>query len=101
MKDMKINLFDYTITIKKKKKRKYKIKRTLPSSLNAPTAPSGYVHRWVRTESISFLRSSKLRSGYELVKANQHRNKFPVIDKGRFKGFIGVGGLVLARIHTE
>jgi len=91
---MKINLFNYTISIfKKKKKRKYKIK-----SLNAPTAPSGYIHRWIRAESISI--DNKI-SGYELVKANKHRNRFPVIDKGRFKGFIGVGGLVLATIPKK
>jgi len=91
---MKINLFNYTISIfKKKKKRK---------SLNAPTAPSGYIHRWIRAESISIDDTrSKLRSGYELVKANKHRNRFPVIDKGRFKGFIGVGGLVLATIPKK
>ena len=92
---MKINLFNYTISIfKKKKKRKYKIK--------------SFIHRWIRAESISWnkayshnRRSSKLRSGYELVKANKYRNKFPVIDKGRFKGFIGVGGLVLATIPKK
>jgi len=97
---MKINLFNYTISIfKKKKKRKYKIKtRTPASSLDTPTAPSGYIHRWIRAESISI---NNKRSGYELVKANKHRNRFPVIDKGRFKGFIGVGGLVLATIPKK
>ena len=100
---MKINLFNYTISIfKKKKKKKYTIYtgRTPPSSLDMPTAPSGYIYRWIRAETLSIAnkRSKKVRSSYELVKANKHRNRFPVIDKGRFKGFIGVGGLVLATI---
>tara|TARA_Y100000758_G_C15734536_1_gene305991 strand:- start:195 stop:521 length:327 start_codon:yes stop_codon:yes gene_type:complete len=95
---MKINFFNYTISIfKKKKKKKYTTKtRALPSSLDMPTAPSGYIYRWIRAETLSTL--NKLRSSYKLVKANKYRNKFPVIDKGRFKGFIGVGGLVLATI---
>lgn len=88
---MKINLFNYTISIfKKNKKRKYKIK-----SLNTPTTRSGYIHRWIRAETLSIYNK---RSGYELVKANKHRNRFPVIDQGRFKGFIGGGGFVLAAI---
>ena len=102
---MKINLFNYTISIfKKKKKRKYKIKtRVPPSSLDTPTAPSGYAYRWIRTKSISWgnKRSKKLRAGYELVKANKYSNRFPVIDKGKFKGFIGVGGLLLATIPKK
>ena len=103
---MKINLFNYTISIfkKKKKKRKYTIKtRTPPSSLDTPTAPRGYIHRWIRAETLSIAnkRSKKVRSSYGLVKANKHRNRFPVIDKGRFKGFIGVGGLVLATIPKK
>ena len=94
---MKINLFNYTISIfKKNKKRKYKIKSL--NALNTPTTRSGYIHRWIRAETLSIYNK---RSGYELVKANKHRNRFPVIDKGRFKGFIGVGGLVLAAIPKK
>ena len=102
---MKINLFNYTISIfKKKKKKKYTIYtgRTPPSSLDMPTAPSGYMHRWIRAETLGgdFGGNFK-RSGFKLVKANKYRNRFPVIDKGRFKGFIGVGGLVLATIPNK
>ena len=100
---MKINLFNYTISIFNKK-RKYKIKSlNAPTSLNTPTARSGYIHRWLSAETLSIAnkRSKKVRSSYELVKANKHRNRFPVIDKGRFKGFIGVGGLVLAAIPKK
>ena len=105
---MKINLFNYTISIFKKKKKKYIIKHTIktrtpPSSLDTPTAPRGYIHRWIRAETLSIVnkRSKKIRSSYGLVKANKYRDRFPVIDKGRFKGFIGVGGLVLATIPKK
>jgi hypothetical protein len=94
---MKINLFNYIITIKKKK-RKY-VKR----ALDAPVAPNGYVHRWIREELIKGsnrqgLNYNNIKTGYSLVKANKYRNSFPVIEKGRFKGYIGLGGLILARI---
>jgi hypothetical protein len=94
---MKINLFNYIITIKKKK-RKY-VKR----ALDAPVAPNGYVHRWIREESIKRIdhRRSFKKTGYNLVKANKYRNSFPVIEKGRFKGHIGLGGLILARISED
>ena len=105
---MKINLFNYTISIFKKKKKKYIIKHTIktrtpPSSLDTPTAPRGYIYRWIRAETLSIVnkRSKKIRSSYGLVKANKYRDRFPVIDKGRFKGFIGVGGLVLATIPKK
>ena len=44
---------------------------TPPSSLDAPPAPDGYRHRWIRAESMGFddtkNMSGKLRSGWELV----------------------------------
>ena len=93
---MKINLFNYIITIKKKK-RKY-VKR----ALDAPVAPNGYVHRWIREESIGVSNKRNFKkTGYSLVKANKYRNSFPVIEKGRFKGHIGLGGLILARISED
>jgi len=97
---MKINLFNYIFSIYKKKK-KYK-KR----SLNAPTTTNGYIHRWIREGSININKkisnpNTFLRSGYELVKANKHRNRFPVINKGKFKGYIGYGGLMLAKISKK
>ena len=50
---MKFNLFNYTITIKKKKQRKKKINLKPkvwipPTSIDAPSPPRGYVHRWIR-----------------------------------------------------
>jgi hypothetical protein len=46
--------------------------------------------------------SGKLRSGWELVRADEYPNdNYPSIDNGKYAGMIGVGGLVLARISEE
>ena len=79
---------------------------TPPSSLDAPPAPDGYHHRWIRAETMGFddtkNMSGKLRSGYELVRADQYPDvDYPTINDGKYKGVIGVGGLLLARISTE
>jgi len=43
--------------------------------------------------------AGKLRSGYELVRADEYPDQdYPVLDQGKYKGVIGVGGLLLARI---
>ena len=79
---------------------------TPPSSLDAPPAPDGYRHRWIRAESMGYddttNMSGKLRSGWELVRADEYPNdNYPSIDNGKYAGMIGVGGLVLARISEE
>ena len=79
---------------------------TPPSSLDAPPAPDGYRHRWLRAESMGFddtsNMSAKLRSGYELVRADQYPDaNYPTVQDGKYKGVIGVGGLLLARIPEE
>ena len=79
---------------------------TPPSSLDAPPAPDGYHHRWIRAESMGFddtkNMAGKLRSGYELVRADEYPDPdYPAIDTGKCKGVIGVGGLLLARISLE
>ena len=79
---------------------------TPPSSLDAPPAPDGFHHRWIRAESMGFddtkNMSGKLRSGYELVRADEYPgSNYPVMTEGKYKGVIGVGGLLLARIPVE
>ena len=79
---------------------------TPPSSLDAPKAPDGYRHRWIRVETMGFDDTKnvqgKLRSGWELVRADEYPgSQYPVINEGKYKGMIGVGGLVLARIPEE
>ena len=79
---------------------------TPPSSLDAPPAPQGYRHRWIRVEVLGFDDtknvSGKLREGWELVRADQYPEQdFPSLTTGKYSGVIGVGGLVLARIPEE
>ena len=79
---------------------------TPPSSLDAPPAPDGYHHRWIRSETMGFddtkNMAGKLRSGYELVRADEYSDiDYPTIVDGKYKGVIGVGGLLLARIPNE
>jgi hypothetical protein len=79
---------------------------TPPSSLDAPPAPNGFRHRWVRIESMGFQDtknvSGRLRSGYEMVRADEYPDSdYPVIGEGKYAGVIGVGGLVLTRVPEE
>ena len=88
--------------VKEEKKKVW----TPPSSLDAPPAPDGYRHRWLRAESMGFQDtknvSASLREGYELVRADEYPDsQFPVIEDGKYSGVIGVGGLLLARIPEE
>ena len=79
---------------------------TPPSSLDAPPAPDGFRHRWIRAESLGFQDtknvSARLREGFELVRADEYPDsQYPVITDGKYAGVIGVGGLLLARIPEE
>ena len=79
---------------------------TPPSSLDAPPAPTGYRHRWIRAESMGSDDTKnimgKLRSGWELVRADEYPEEdFPSVQDGKHAGVIGVGGLLLARIPEE
>ena len=45
-----------------------------------------------------------MREGWEPVRADEYEDahtKYPVIEEGKDKGIIGVGGLMLARIPKE
>ena len=55
---------------------------TPPSSLDAPPAPDGYKHRWLRAEEYPY-------------------SDYPVLQEGKYKGVIGVGCLLLGRIPDE
>ena len=93
-----------------RKKLERKKDWTPPSSLDAPPAPHGYAHRWIRTSVQGFEDTSnvsrKLREGWEFVRADTllselGSNEYPVITEGKHQGLIGIGGLVLARIPLE
>lgn len=82
---------------------------TPPSRLDAPPAPPGYQHRWIRAEVNGHEDRqnvySRLREGYELVRIeelpDEYRNMMPTIDDGKHAGVVAVGGLMLARIPLE
>jgi len=75
-----------------------------PSSLDAPPAPDGFKHRWIRAEVLgkedSKNLSARLREGFELVRADSG-SEYPTIQEGKYAGVIGVGGLLLAKIPEE
>ena len=78
-----------------------------PSSLDAPPAPDGFRYRWIRAEVQGYQDTtnitSRQREGYELVRAEEVENAsdYPVLEEGRYKGVIGVGGLLLAKVPIE
>ena len=75
-----------------------------PSSLDAPPAPDGFKHRWIRAEVLgkedNKNLSARLREGFELVRADSD-GEYPTIQDGKHAGVIGVGGLLLAKIPEE
>jgi len=77
-----------------------------PSMLDAPPAPEGYKHRWIRAEARGFDDtkniSARMREGWELVRKDEYPDfESPVVDSGKYEGVFGVGGLLLARIPIE
>ena len=78
-----------------------------PSSLEAPEPPEGWHHRWIRAETRGLADDKnvmgRIRSGYEFVRADEYpdRSDLPKYEDGRYKGVIGVGGLILMRCPIE
>ena len=77
-----------------------------PSKLDAPAAPPGYKHRWIRAEANGYDDrinvASRLREGYELVRSDEYPDFLGTPMEGsRHAGVLGVGGLLLARIPEE
>jgi hypothetical protein len=77
-----------------------------PSQLDAPPAPPGFIHRWIRAESVGQMDqknvSARLREGWEFVRGDEYPStEWPQIDSGKYNGVIAVGGLMLARIPKE
>ena len=77
-----------------------------PSMLDAPPAPDGFKHRWIRAEVRGFDDrqniSARMREGYELVRKDEYPDfEAPVVESGKHEGVFGVGGLLLARIPLE
>ena len=78
-----------------------------PSKLDAPKPKDGYKHRWIRThlrgDDDQMNVHSRLREGYEPVRADEYpdRQDLPSVAEGKYKGVIGIGGLVLMRCPIE
>ena len=78
-----------------------------PSNLEAPEPPEGFHHRWVRSEYRGMSDEKniigRLRSGYEFVKLDEYPDRLdlPSIADGKYKGVIGIGGLLLMRCPVE
>ena len=78
-----------------------------PSNLEAPEPPTGFHHRWIRFEYRGTQDEKnvmgRIRSGYEPVKASEYPDRLdlPAIAEGKYKGVIGVGGLILMRCPIE
>ena len=78
-----------------------------PSNLESPEPPEGFYHRWVRSEYRGMADEKniigRLRSGYEFVKADEYpdRMDLPSVADGKYKGVIGIGGLLLMRCPIE
>ena len=74
------------------------------NNLDTPPAKDGYRYKWIRAEVQGYQDTrnvtGKLRDGYELVRADEFPN-YPVVEDGKYKGIIGVGGLLLGRIPEE
>ena len=66
------------------------------NNLDTPPAKDGYRYKWIRAEVQGYQDTrnvtGKLREGYELVRADEFPN-YPVVEDGKYKGIIGVGGL--------
>ena len=77
-----------------------------PSMLDAPEAPPGFKHRWVRAEvrghDDKANMSKRIREGFEPVRAEEYPDfDAPTIEDGKHAGVIGVGGLILAKVPEE
>ena len=77
-----------------------------PETLPMPDERPGWTHRYVRISMMGHTDasniSSKLREGYEPVKAEEYPElMMHATTEGRFKGGIEVGGLLLCRIPSE
>jgi hypothetical protein len=77
-----------------------------PETLPSPTPQDGYVFHWVRVstqgQADATNVSSKLREGWEPVKAKDHPEIFLMgIENERFKDNIVIGGLLLCKAPVE
>lgn len=77
-----------------------------PDLLPSPNPEPGWEYRWIRISTLGTADpmnvSSKLREGWEPVKASDHPEvQMMVVENERFKDNIVIGGLMLCKTPTE
>ena len=98
------NRLDRELETREKTARKTAWKR--PEVLPSPNEEEGYVYRWIRVSSRGNVDamnvSSKLRGGWEPVKASDHPEiTLVTIENDRFKDNVVIGGLMLCKAPKE
>ena len=98
------NRIDRDLTTREKGGRKKTWQR--PETLPSPNQEDGYVYRWIRTSMQGQVDapnvSSKLREGWEPVKAADHPEITMVaVENDRFADNIVIGGLMLCKAPQE
>ena len=98
------NRIDRELQTREKTVRKKSWQR--PETLPSPTPEDGYSYRWIRvstqgnTDATNV--SSKLREGWEPVKAADHPEiTLVTIENERFSDNVVIGGLMLCKAPTE
>ena len=94
------NRIDLDLTTREKGSRKRSWQR--PETLPSPNPEDGYVYRWIRTSMQGQVDapnvSSKLREGWEPVKAVDHPEITMVaVENDKFADNIVIGGLMLCK----
>ena len=92
--------------LKSREKTTRKKAWTRPEVLPSPNPEPGYEFRWVRVSSLGTTDatnvSSKLREGWEPVKASDHPEiTLVTIENDRFKDNVVIGGLLLCKAPVE
>ena len=92
--------------LKSREKTTRKKAWTRPEVLPSPNPEPGYEFRWVRVSSLGTTDatnvSSKLREGWEPVKASDHPEiTLVTIENDRFKDNVVIGGLLLCKAPSE
>jgi len=98
------NRLNRELETREKTARKTAWKR--PEVLPAPNEEEGYVYRWIRVSTRGNVDamnvSSKLREGWEPVKASDHPEiTLVTIENDRFKDNVVIGGLMLCKAPKE
>jgi hypothetical protein len=92
--------------LKSREKTTRKKAWTRPEVLPSPNPEPGYEFRWIRVSSLGTTDatnvSSKLREGWEPVKASDHPEiTLVTIENDRFKDNVVIGGLLLCKAPSE